>query len=139
MIKFATKYMHKKVEANKFVAFLCIGGFCAALSLVLMYLFTSLLRLHYLFSFILVFFIGNSIGFYFNKNYTFQTKQQYFWKELSKYFTVMASSFFVNLILMFLMVNTLKIWYLYANLILIVFFAFINFMIHSKWSFNKSS
>jgi putative flippase GtrA len=74
MIEFAIK-KYKKIKENKLFTFLCIGGFCAALNLVLMYIFTSLLRVHYLLSFILVFLIGNSIGFYFNKNYTFKTKK----------------------------------------------------------------
>ena len=52
--------------------FLGVGGFCAGLSLIFLYIFTSLLNINYLISSVITIIITNFIGFALNKYYTFQ-------------------------------------------------------------------
>ncbi|GET37516.1 GtrA family protein [Microseira wollei] len=130
--------MTRKSGRNRkiFVNFLGVGGFCAILSLASIYLLTTVLNCHYLFSFVIVFILVNFIGFCLNKYITFKTKKKEFWHELWKYYSVMLSSFCMNFILMYLLVDVLKIWYIYANIMLIIGFTIYNFFMHKKWSFK---
>jgi putative flippase GtrA len=124
-------------QNKKIIRFLIVGGTCAVYNLAMLYYLTSILKFYYLFSFILVFLTGNLIGFYLNKFYTFKTRKKLFWKELLKYYSVMTSNFILGLILMFVMVNLLKLWYFYAMALLTVVGTVYNFWLHNKWSFNK--
>ncbi|MGI0480879.1 GtrA family protein [Geminocystis sp. CENA526] len=117
--------------------FLGVGGFCAGLSLILMYGLTSLLQINYLISSVITIIITNFIGFALNKYYTFQTKKKLFWRELWKYYSVMLSSYIINLCAMFILVDLVNIWYLYANIILMIILTPLNYIFHKNWSFNK--
>jgi putative flippase GtrA len=119
------------------IRFLGVGTVCAAYNLAVLYYLTSIFRFYYLFSFILVFVTGNFLGFYLNKRYTFKTRKDLFWKELLKYYSVMMSNFILGFVLMFVMVNILKIWYFYAMILLTIAGTVCNYWLHSKWSFKK--
>jgi putative flippase GtrA len=128
---------HNYSKEKKLIRFLSVGGTCAIYNLISLYSLTSVLKLHYLFSFILVFLTGNLIGFYLNKYYTFKTQKNLFWKELLKYYTVMTSNFILGITLMFIMVNLLKIWYIYSMVLLTIGGTAYNYWLHNKWSFKK--
>jgi putative flippase GtrA len=121
----------------RILKFLSVGGLCAGLSLLLMYLLTSLLAINYLISTVVTIVVTNFIGFALNKHFTFQTHRKLFWRELWKYHSVMMSSYILNLTLMYVLVDFIRIWYLYANLILIVLLTPYNYLFHRYWSFRK--
>jgi putative flippase GtrA len=127
----------KNIINWKISRFLVIGGFCAGLSLLIMYGFTDLLKLNYLVSTVISIVVTNFIGFYLNKHYTFKTKRKSFWREMWKYYSVMISSYLLNLMIMYLLVDVINIWYLYATMILIVILTPYNFLLHKFWSFRQ--
>lgn len=132
--------MQKRIETflnSKILRFLIIGGFCAGLSLLIMYAFTDLFKLNYLISTVVSIVVTNFIGFYLNKYYTFKTKRKLFWREMWKYYSVMISSYFLNLTIMYVLVDLINIWYLYATLIIIVILTPYNFILHKFWSFRQ--
>ncbi len=118
--------------------FLGVGGFCAGLSLIIMYILTSLIHINYLISTIITILTTNFIGFYLNKYYTFQTKKKLFWRELWKYYSVMLSSYILNVFAMYILVDLVNIWYLYANILLMAILTPFNYFFHKKWSFRKN-
>jgi putative flippase GtrA len=128
--------MYIKNNKKKVLNFILIGGICAILNIVGLYILTTILHLNYLISFILVFLVGNLLGFYLNKYYTFKTKTRYFWVELWKYYGVMLSSFGINLIFVYVMVEFFKIWYLNAAIIITIGCTIYNYFMHNKWSFQ---
>lgn len=117
--------------------FLGVGGFCAGLSLIIMYVLTSIIHINYLISTVITIIVTNFIGFYLNKYYTFQTKKKLFWRELWKYYSVMLSSYILNVFAMYVLVDLVNIWYLYANILLMAILTPFNYFFHKKWSFNK--
>jgi len=117
--------------------FLGVGGFCAGLSLIIMYVLTSIIHINYLISTVITIIVTNFIGFYLNKYYTFQTKKKLFWRELWKYYSVMLSSYILNVFAMYVLVDLVNIWYLYANILLMGILTPFNYFFHKKWSFNK--
>ncbi|MGK7946886.1 MAG: GtrA family protein [Microcystaceae cyanobacterium] len=127
----------KTIINGKIFRFLVIGGFCAGLSLLIMYAFTDLFNLHHLISTVISIIVTNFIGFYLNKYYTFKTKRKLFWREMWKYYSVMISSYLLNLMIMYLLVDIIDIWYLYATMIIIVLLTPYNFLLHKFWSFRQ--
>ncbi|WP_330203990.1 GtrA family protein [Cyanobacterium sp. Dongsha4] len=117
--------------------FLGVGGFCAGLSLIIMYVLTSIIHINYLISTVITIVVTNFIGFYLNKYYTFQTKKKLFWRELWKYYSVMLSSYILNVFAMYVLVDLVNIWYLYANILLMAVLTPFNYFFHKKWSFKK--
>jgi hypothetical protein len=49
----------------------------------------------------------------------------------------MLSSYFLNLVIIYLLVDFVKIWYLYANILLIIVLTPYNYLLHRNWSFRK--
>ena len=129
--------MQKKINETRIFRFILVGGLCTILNIVFLYLLVTVLQIHYLFSFILVFVGGNFIGFYLNKYYTFRTKTRNLWKELWKYYSIMLSSFGINLILMYIMVKYLNVWYIYATIIITIGCTVYNYFLHNNWSFRN--
>lgn len=129
-------FLHNLLNLRIF-KFLGVGGFCAGLSLVIMYGFTSVLGVNYLISTIISIVVTNFIGFALNKYYTFQTHKKLFWREMWKYYSVMLSSYILNVIIMYFLVDFINIWYIYANILLIVILTPYNYLLHRNWSFKK--
>lgn len=123
----------------KVLKFLFIGGFCALLTLGLMYLLTSIFLINYLISAIITILLTNYIGFFLNKVFTFQTDKKLFWRELWKYYGVMLSSNMINLCIIYTLVDIIRIWYLYANMVSIIALTPVNYLLHKYWSFKKKS
>lgn len=120
----------------KFIRFAIIGAFCTLLNVVTLYLLTGVGKVNYMISSIITLVIINFIGFYLNKYYTFKTEKKRFFKELYKYYSVMFSSFILNLFFMFVLVQIFNVWYIYASLTITVGFMFYNFLMHKNWSFK---
>ncbi|MEB3312053.1 MAG: GtrA family protein [Snowella sp.] len=129
-------FLHNLLNLRIF-KFLGVGGFCAGLSLLIMYGFTSLLGINYLISTVISIVVTNFIGFALNKYYTFQTHKKLFWREMWKYYSVMLSSYILNVIIMYFLVDFINIWYIYANILLIVILTPYNYLLHRNWSFKK--
>lgn len=127
--------VHKIIRHN-FFRYSIIGAFCAFQNIVILYFFTTILNLHYIFATLLQMIFVNTVGFYLNRRYTFKTKIDNFWQELWKYHTVMVSGFLIVLMLMYLLVDILHIWYLYSFIIITIGMTAFNFLIHKKWTFK---
>jgi putative flippase GtrA len=121
---------------NQFFKFLVVGSFCALQNIVLLYFFKEILGWHYIVSIVVLSIIVNTIGFYLNRRYTFQQNNNRFWSELLKYHTVMFSSYLTVSVFMYILVDLLHIWYLWAFLLMTVVITFYNFACHKKWTFK---
>ncbi|MBE9115527.1 GtrA family protein [Lusitaniella coriacea LEGE 07157] len=132
----SSKKKRKFGQLKKLLKFFNVGLFCAGLNFSLLYCLTTLLGFHYLASTTLSFVFINFIGFYLNKNYTFKTHKNRFLRELCKYYSVMLSSFFLNLALMYVFVDIFGVWYLHGSLTVTVIFMIYNFLLHQYWSFK---
>lgn len=130
--------MIKKIKGTKVSKFLAIGGVCAVLHIGILHGLTSVLKINYLVSTIVAILVVNFVSFYLNKNYTFRTKKHLFWRELWKFYGVMASSHFINIVGVFILVDMIKIGYLLANIFCAAFLTPFNYFFHHNWSFSKS-
>jgi putative flippase GtrA len=121
---------------SQFFKFLLIGGFCTLQNIFWLYFLTTILKIHYIISMIILAIIVNSLGYYLNKKYTFQKTNGNFWRGLLKYHFIMLSSFLTVLLLMYILVDILNFWYLYANIIITIGMTIYNFFLHKKLTFK---
>ncbi|MBE9223115.1 GtrA family protein [Cyanobacterium stanieri LEGE 03274] len=133
MIEQIKENFNKKKVGN----FLAIGGICAILYLTIVYCLTSGLGVNYLASTILAIIFVNFVSFYLNKKLTFKTRNKLFWRELWKFYSVMASSHFLNIMGVFILVDIIKLNYLLANIFCTATLTPVNYIFHHRWSFNK--
>lgn len=135
------KYIRSKIPAkllaNQFLRFFLVGGFCASLNILGLYILTSILHVHYLISILTQTVLVNAVGFYLNKRFTFKNSKDGFWKGLIKYNSVMISSFLIVSILMYFLVDILHVWYLSAFIFVTIIMIIFNFVSHKKWTFSK--
>ncbi|MGZ8191390.1 MAG: GtrA family protein [Methylococcaceae bacterium] len=124
------------VISRNFVKFILIGGFCASLNLILFFVFTNLLGMHYILSLVALTIIVNSIGFYLNKRYTFKSAKKSFLYDLYKYHLVMLSSLMISILFMYLLVDILNFGHIYSFLTVTVIMTVYNFLVHNKWTYK---
>jgi len=131
----------KTLFKSGFFKFLLVGLFCTIQNVFWLYLLTTILKFHYLISTIILMITVNSLGFYLNKRYTFKTDKtrtiKSVFKELIKYHTVMLSSSLIILGLMYVFVDIFRIWYILSNLVISIGMSIYNFLIHTRWTFNR--
>ena len=119
----------------KFFSYAAVGGLVAALNLVVQWLGTSLLGLHYLVSVLISFFALTPLAFWLQKLMTFRTPRAAAPFEWPRYFVTMGSSLAANLVLMYVLVSLLGVWYLLAALIVTLALLAANFLVNDLWSF----
>ncbi len=126
-----------KQQLEQFKSYLKISLICAGILFILLFLFTSVLRIHYLISFLISFAIAGSFNFFLNRYRTFRgfnpiklTKLYY------KFFVVSSSSFLLNILFLFLLVNFFNIWYLLAQFYIALIGLPIMYFVHKKWTFD---
>lgn len=122
---------------NQFLRFFIVGGFCASLNIIILYVLTDLCKFHYLVSILIQNIVVNSIGFYLNRAFTFKKKEDDLLQGLIKYHIVMISSLVIVSFLMYLFVDIFHIWYMTAFIVITIIMIAYNFISHKKWTFNK--
>ena len=121
----------------KFLTYALVGALCALLNLVIQWLLTSVIGLHYLVSTTIAFFTLTPVGFWLQKLVTFRTARAAARFEWPRYFATMGSSFAANLALMYLLVSLAGLWYLAAAVVVTVLLLAGNFLVNDRWSFAR--
>lgn len=119
----------------KFLSYATMGGVCALLNLVVLWLLTSVAGLHYLVSTLISFFTLTPVGFWLQKVVTFRTPRIRAHIEWPRYFVTMGSSLAANLGLMYVLVSLAGLWYLAASVVVTVTLLAANFLLNDRWSF----
>lgn len=135
-MKISNNQFFRDINSYKFVKFFIIGSLGYFSTIAMIYLMTEKLGFHYIVSWQISWFLGNFLTFYFNKRYTFQSKNKRFWFEIWRYYLVNSSSFFISLGSLYITVDIFKIPYILATVIISFALMFYNFILHKKWSFK---
>lgn len=109
---------------NKFLGFLCVGGFNTIMSLVV-YAILIHYGLHYMLSSAITFIFGVVEGYVLNSLLVFKEKPHF--KSLLKFFLVYCISLLLNLILMYVQVSIFHAGELFAQVITCGVLAIVNY------------
>jgi putative flippase GtrA len=120
-----------------FLRFSLVGGAALACSLGGFYFLVDMRGIPYLYATGILFFVINFFSFLLNKYFTFRTESEHFPGEIQRYYLLMAWSFFLNLLCMFVLVDILGIWYIGASLVTAFLMMWHNFFWSYSWGFRR--
>jgi putative flippase GtrA len=125
----------RKIEQFKMYCYTSFAS--AALMFLLLYVFTSLLGIHYLLSLVMVYVISITTSFILNKVYVFRLfNPTSLTKQYRHFFIIGIASFLANFIFLFILVDLVGLWYLLAQLIIASIGLPILFLSHEKFVFS---
>lgn len=128
----------KKEVLNQFVKFSLVGVINTSINLIVLYALTEYFHIYYIISAVFAFLAAVTNSFLLNKTWTF--KENIAYKASLKYFKfiiISVTALLINLIVLYVLVEYFKIWYIYAQLIGIVSNLIINFLGNKLWTFSK--
>lgn len=129
-------WLLRDIYSWKFLRFVLVGSLGYISSILIIYLLTEKLKLHYIISWQVAWFFSNLLTFSINKLYTFNSKKRSFWFEIWRYYLVNSSSLFFAIIGVYVMVEAFRVNYLIASVLVSLISLFYNFILHKKWSFK---
>lgn len=116
--------------------FLIIGGTCFLLGLLLVFVFTDHLKLHYLLSLSLALLVVNFVGWLLNRFWTFNVAPRRSLAEFLRYLLVNLAGFLITLGAVHLLVSQFGMHYLWASACVAVGMTIPNFFLHRHFSFR---
>lgn len=121
----------------RWLRFLTVGGLCFGTNLLVLYIGTDMLGLHYLVSMGISILVANTLGWALNRRWTFRSGDTQRLREFGRYIRVNLSSYVLSLALMALMVSWWGVHYLLASALIAVCMTAVNFTWHTRWSFAR--
>lgn len=125
-------------RGNKILRFIVAGGTAASSQIILLFIFTDIFKIWYLYSSILSFVIALVISFLLQKFWAFRDKgTEMVHIQFFKYTLVAVSGLVFNTALMYLWVSILDLWYILAQIVTGVVIAVYNFLMYRKFIFKS--
>ena len=128
--------MNNKENLRLFLGSVFIGGLVAVLDLILLYLFTDIFKINYLYSTPLAFFIVTIINYSANKYFNFRNKSKRIFLQFSIFTIISIITLLLNQAIVYVLVEYFKLWYMYAQSVAILILLFWNFYLNKKITFN---
>jgi putative flippase GtrA len=125
-------------KKNILVRYFVAGVIGAGTQIGSLFIFTDIFKIWYLYSSILSFVVAIVISFTLQKFWTFKdnsTKKIHY--QFAKYILVASLGLVLNTILMFILVDFISIWYIFAQIIAGAIIAVINFIMYKFFIFNR--
>jgi putative flippase GtrA len=132
------KFVHPSSPALEVFRFFISGSTAAATNLILLYIFTSLLGIWYIASLVIAYAIAIIVSFSLQKFWTFshysleRTRSEIMWYILNN---ILGLSF--NAVLLYILVEYVGLWYMYAQFIPLVILSIWNFFVFRFFIFPK--
>jgi len=130
---FINRYEHLR----QLIAYLIIGGTCAVLNIILLYIFVDFLKIWYLLAATIAFILVATLGFFLQKKYTFRHTGGRNKLRFLIFIFIAGSGLFWELLLLFTFVELLKMWYLTAAIVIKFIVLVWNFLMNKFVTFRK--
>lgn len=118
--------------------YLFVGGICAILDLILLYLLVEYLHIWYLSATIISFTIITCGGYFIQKNFTFRNASKNHKRQLPVFFVIASIGLLINTSCMFFFVSIIGIWYIIANIITKFIVLVWNYFANKHITFNNN-
>jgi dolichol-phosphate mannosyltransferase len=129
------KYKKGLVEFSKFAV---VGGLGTIVNLLVLFSFTEIAKVYYLYSAVIAFFIAMTFNYLLNKVWTFEEHITH--RPFNKYLKFTLVSIFAlcfNLSLLYFFTEYLQVFYLVSQVFAIAFALIINYIGNKKWTFVR--
>jgi len=128
--------MISRQRAAEIARYLVTGALGASLQVLLTLLLTEVFGLHYLLSLTVGAAMVIAIGFVLNRAWTFRKAGGTVLAEFGRYLLVTAGNVVIGVLGCALMVQQLRVPYVYAIVIVAVTFAPLTYLVHRAWTFG---
>ncbi len=123
---------------GQFLRFVIAGSFALGVNLAALYFFTDVLGIYYLISTVLAFLVALSVSFTLQKFWTFQdASRDQLHRQIPIYAAMQITNVILNAALMYVFVEYLHIWYLFAQIVISLGLAFVVFFINKAYIFKR--
>lgn len=119
------------------VRFLVVGILNTIVGYIIYFLCLRFFHLNYIISLLFAHILGVVHSYFWNSKWTFKSGS-YTYKNLAKFVGVYVSSFTINLLVLYIMVDFLRINPLFSQVVALFITTLISFVGHKYWSFKTS-
>lgn len=136
IVEFVAAKSHISMQVLKF---LISGGVVALTELTLLYIFTDIFGIWYLFSLVPAFLVAFCVSFSLQKFWTFQDRETHtVHVQIPSYLLVALANLALNAALLYLLVQFVGVWYLFAQVLINALIAVWSFLIYKFIIFKKN-
>lgn len=128
--------LYKKYE--EVINYLIFGVLTTVVSIVTYAIFTRLFNINYTVSNVLSWILAVTFAFITNKLYVFKAKETNLLKDLIKFFTSRVTTLIIEIIIMFIMVDLLKLNDMVCKIIAQVIVIILNYVLSKLFVFKKN-
>jgi dolichol-phosphate mannosyltransferase len=122
----------------RILKFIFSGGLAALISLFVLYAFTAWLGVWYLLSSVIAFIVSSAANFFLQKFWTFgDTDKDGALNQASMFLLVVCLNFALNALLMYLLVDGLRLWYMFSQFFVTATLAVMNYLIYRHIIFRN--
>jgi len=127
------------LKYKQIIKYLIAGGTAAFVDLSLLYFLTDILGIWYLISACLAFAVAFFVSFFLQKFWTFRDgDKEAMYKQMGVYLTVALVNLALNALLMYVLVDGFKIWYMLAQFFISGLIACESYLVYKLFIFNRS-
>lgn len=131
-------FSHSTIK--EFIKFGIVGAIGTFVNLSILYFLTEIVNIYYIISEIIAFSASVINNYILNKKWTFNEKlKENIGRKYFKYVITCLLSLFVNLFILFILVEFYDFWYIFAEIVAIGGAFLINFVGNKLWTFNNKS
>ncbi len=125
-------------KRNKIIRFVIAGGTSAFVQIAILYFFTDVLNFWYLYSSIISFGVALVVSFTLQKFWAFRDRVvSGMHLQFVKYAAIVLCGLFMNTVFMYILVDLLGVWYMFAQIIAGIAIAVFNFFMYKKFIFKN--
>jgi len=126
------------LKYKRIIKYLIAGGAGAFTNLALLYVLTEFFGIWYLFSTSLAFIVSFFVSFFLQKFWTFRDgNKEIIYRQMAVYFGVALTNLGLNGLLMYSLVDGLKVWYMLAQIIASALIAVESYWVYKFFIFNN--
>lgn len=125
-------YMYKQL-----IKFLAIGFLGMIINLLVFYLLVELIGILYIVGAVISYIAGITNNFFWNKHWTFQSKERKYKEQYIKYLIISISSLVINLIILSILVEIFNLWYMFSQAAAVTIAGLNNFFWNKYWTFRS--
>ena len=130
--------MLKKENVKQFIKFAIVGVINTLINLCVLYILTDFFNVYYIFSAVIAFIVAVTNSFILNKIWTFKENLgDRTIKKYSKFFIISICALLVNLLVLYVLTDIFKLYYMLSQVIAIGVSLWVNFFGNKMWTFRK--
>ena len=120
-----------------YIKYIISGCTGALVNLSTLFILTEFAHVYYLLSAVIAFFVSLTVGFNLQKKWTFRDDNKKVFKQVALYFTITGANLFINMSLLYFLVEKLDVWYMLAQVIIYGSLSIFSFILYKFLVFKK--